>query len=793
MTLPGKLVIGFLQEDNPIKAYFRFKPLLIEEESGFAPVPPGIEALYPEDGCIRIVPDKNEISHFKSRMRQLGRYCCMDLRKHPGENDKIRPNKNYSENGLEHNAHIVYSDVITAADPGALAEILDASNVFAGEEMTLRADLPGTPLLLVRRDGVLSGPWIWAPNAEIPGCITLRRAEGWAAIGEEAQNRLLTAQLDDMRFEVVYGLTPLAAAAPAPDLQCEAAAELVPEVKMEAPLPAEAQSAPAEARSPAEEPPKAPAAEKPWLSHDEAMRPRAVNRRLSLREQIMQAQSGINPRRGRSLHEVVDEQWRRSRYDQLGHPVPGEATGVPVVSPIERAGQAVREAWRHDAARPGLIKELLRDEDLALALRDCLGAPAAKKDAAIDEAANRLEADRLKLLGEIDDLRAKRADARAQLMRELREGRQQEFEQYERRNQALLAEVEQNERAAREAQEAAGAAQRVLAKSAQELEDALVEGAACERARALLRQLEKGEAPAAHPDLYDPTPAQLISDLRVQLARAGYELANDEAVNLLLCAMTGGSMILSGPPGAGKSGLARALAGALGLDGPVRRFAAARAPEDAGIERLLRQADALTPCAALLEDVNDWQGGPSCGRVAALQERAREAGAPLILLMTAQDAPEGQPLSARLLDRAFFVRLEGAPAQAEWRPQPATPPQGVRAPSLDALRRALDPGREELPGEVSLRMATLRRDLQKLGWTLNRRTLDETWRYTACACRLMTCAPLEALDWALSQRALPAMLAAMELEALHELPLLLSDMPRCLRLMDQPLPLPPLE
>ena len=65
--LPGKLCIGILEEDNPLKSYFRLKPLLLEVEGKYEPFEDA--GAYPEDGCIRIVPDKNESSHFKARMR----------------------------------------------------------------------------------------------------------------------------------------------------------------------------------------------------------------------------------------------------------------------------------------------------------------------------------------------------------------------------------------------------------------------------------------------------------------------------------------------------------------------------------------------------------------------------------------------------------------------------------------------------------------------------------------------------------------------------------------------------
>lgn len=115
---------------------------------------------FPEDGWIRIVPDKNELASFKNRMRDLGRYCALDLRRFPGENEKIRPNKNYG-GASERNASIVYSDVIGPVPCQVAAQVLDAQYVFAGEEITLRDNPPGTRYVLVRREGQLLGPWIW--------------------------------------------------------------------------------------------------------------------------------------------------------------------------------------------------------------------------------------------------------------------------------------------------------------------------------------------------------------------------------------------------------------------------------------------------------------------------------------------------------------------------------------------------------------------------------------------------------------------------------------------------------
>ena len=122
MSLPGKLFVGILEEDNPLKSYFRLKPLLVESEGQYVPYTRHED--YPNDGCIRIVPDKNESYHFKTRMRKLGLFCVVDLRAHPDDNDKIRPNKNFREDSPEQNAYIIYSDVVREPAPDTIFEIL---------------------------------------------------------------------------------------------------------------------------------------------------------------------------------------------------------------------------------------------------------------------------------------------------------------------------------------------------------------------------------------------------------------------------------------------------------------------------------------------------------------------------------------------------------------------------------------------------------------------------------------------------------------------------------------------
>ena len=92
MYFTGRTVLVYLEEDNIQRAYFRVRPLLTDQ----GPVERDLNAQYPDEGFLRIVPDKNEQHTFKERMRTLGTICLMDLSALQNDNQKIRTNKNYS-------------------------------------------------------------------------------------------------------------------------------------------------------------------------------------------------------------------------------------------------------------------------------------------------------------------------------------------------------------------------------------------------------------------------------------------------------------------------------------------------------------------------------------------------------------------------------------------------------------------------------------------------------------------------------------------------------------------------
>ena len=821
MILPGKLTLGYLQEDNPQKFYFRVSPLLIKDETGCEPVEDAKQD-YLEDGFIRIVPDKNEISHFKTRMRALGRYCLLDLRRHMGENDKIRPNKNHSGESGDRNAFIVYSDVITALPPLFMAEAVepDQDGLFPR---------PGTPFVAPVRDGEVKGVFAWEARDDA-ACLTGDNLAPGDLTG--AAEKLISLAIEDLNVRVLADLAQYGVKAPEEAQPAESAPEIAPrpierpraeqegEFKTE-PRPERA------ARPAAPEKEEAAPEDKPWLQHTTFVFPRVVSAKLSPRRQSMQMQSGFNPRRSTGIKDIIDDMWRQSRLDQLGHPVPPEASGTPVVSPVDKAVQAVREAWELPEARASLVSGLLKLEELDAALGATgHGDPAANREQRDrEQQLSRFEADRLKILCEIDELKKMRADKRAELVDELTRARAGEMAQLEKRNKALLEAKQRCEQEAETARAAAQAAEKAFQDVSKGLDERIAKQLMQSRARDMMvamSRVDRETRPVPETEAFSA--GELISAVRVRFQDAGIDLTNDEAVNLLACFTLGRVIAVSGPSGSGKSALVRTLAAALGIAAPeYGRFAEAqpeeswtslgRAIEDSApsgvpvlrmpnLRRVLGAANDAVPAVLLLDDANrvpteryldgllSQLDADAPGRLATGADDIPLSRA-LRVMLTLQDAAAGAPVGAKLLDRAWLIRLAPEKADSAWQPRPKVRPAPEKAVSMETLEKVFDTSRD-VPGEIVERMKLLRGRLAGVGVLISRRALDDMYAYCAAVSPLMTGAPVDVLDYAFAQRAMPAILAEASLDALHALPQLMPDMPRSLALLTAPLPLPPL-
>ncbi len=843
MTLPGKLTIGFLQEDNPQKFYFRVRPLLTQDENGYHPTE-NVNENYQEDGFIRIVPDKNELSHFKNRMRMLGRYCAIDLRKHPGENDKIRPNKNHNGENGDRNAYIVYSDVITAVEPLRMAEVVnvDEDGLFAK---------PGTRLVALKHEGALKGVYQWSERSEQGAFIVGDNL----ACDELTEDSLISMTLPDGtpvqlmtdlgRFGVVLleqnaepAHAPVRAEAPAarpepPQPRPEPVAPAAP-APQSAPVQREKEEIRPRAEAPAEEAKavkevkaeKAPEA-KPWLQSTTFVFPRVVAAKgSSPREQSLAQQSGFNPKRGMSVKDIIDDMWRTSRFDQLGHPVTPDTAAKPVVSPVEEAMAAFKEAWNLPEARASLIAALLKLDQLDEAL-GAAGSPNAAQTRALNSGEQqliKLEADRLKLLGDIDDLKRVRQDKKTELLTELRRTHSAEFDKNEKRNSQLLDAqkkyAEQVEQSRRAAQTAEAEFARALG---EKLDQKMVEQLLAGRAMDTLAALSRGKCrPAVRPEAEDVAAGELISSIRVRFEEAGLTLDNDDAVSLLTCLALGSILIISGPTGCGKSGYARTLAASLGIAGPDSDCFAeiqaqpgwknlgelietcsqggvgqVRLPE---IKRLIENDDQTVPTMLMIDSANRALMDEYLAELLTLGEKNAPGklttGAGTIslsdslrLVMTVQD--NGTAMSGELLDRAWLIRLTHEAIDSAWPPKSASVPRPEKAVSMATLKKVFAPG-ADLPGEMIDRVRVLREKLAANGMYLSRRTLTDLYAFCSAALPYMRCTPLEVLDRAFALRAMPGLLATASLDGLHALNKLLPDMPKSLSLLTSSMPLPPM-
>ena len=785
MTLPGKLCVGILEEDNPLKSYFRFKPLLVAEEGGYLPFD-GAEA-FPENGCLRIVPDKNESGHFKARMRRIGRYALLDLRAHPGENDKIRPNKNYHVDSAETNAYIVYSDVVVEPPAGMLFEVLDRAAPEDSSHMALTMPLPGTPRVLFRDEngGVAPALWRAAAMEGVEGAVELSREEERILPGLGGETRLpgFAGEQTCVMLAAPGALLTRAAEATEGAEATEAHAPVVArpvEVRpVEAPSPIEAR--PIEAPSPvAARPVETPSARAERPGRAEAPREREKPR-LSARAQAMALQTGLNPRRSRSLQEIIDDRWRRSRFDQLGHPVPGEATGMPVESPVERAMDALRAAWRIEETRPKLAEAIGELEGMSGAIQK--GA-AKREDEARAQRLNELEAQRLRLLNEVSALEARRADARERLLEDVRRDNARQLAEGERKLEALKADIAACEERAQGARAALAEAESAYAEAEKRLAARAMETKA-------LRFLQT-PAERVPTDSALPSAGELISDVRTYLERAGVPLSHDQAVELLAALTLSPVTVLCGPALAPKGELARALAGALGLG---NRFLCLSDPRhyevrNAQLRALLEDKNDPAPAMILLENCNEIARVPFVSSIMWQLEPLSRPLCPARLLLTASD--EGSPLATELLDTAFVLWLEPESADTPWHEEREAPVEPELAVSRAALENIFRPHAEAVTEEVRERMARLRADLAAHGVRFSRRTLDAVWLFCAAAAPLLReRSPMQALDMALAHRALPALLSSAPLEALKAMPEMVTDLEECRKLLERPLPIFP--
>ena len=145
----GTVTLSFVEEDNKQRVIFRVVPLCTAEGTLFRDA----AETFPDQGSLRVVPDKREQSTFKERMREMGSLCVIELLHHEGkELVKVRQNRNYDPAQGELNQFAIYSDVVQEFAPDGVFEVLE----WNGTPLEAPASLTASVLLLSNK--VLYGP-----------------------------------------------------------------------------------------------------------------------------------------------------------------------------------------------------------------------------------------------------------------------------------------------------------------------------------------------------------------------------------------------------------------------------------------------------------------------------------------------------------------------------------------------------------------------------------------------------------------------------------------------------------
>ena len=489
MNFQGKAVLVSLQEDNIARAYFRIRPLLCET----GPIP--AEALndFPDEGYLRIIPDKNEQHTFKERMRSMCGLCLMDLRYLPTESNKIRTNKNYSPARGENNQFIVYSDAIRALPDQLLYQVV-AEDQISGAV---------TPQVYVRKGANIQGPFK-KDTAQPAGDLTPLPPDS---------REIYTVTLEDKELLFFW---PHSDAVPAAQPAVRAAAPAPVPEKPSQPENAQAQQQNAYAKI--QEMNTEPSENANRLRNESsapmAFVPEQPQRPL-VGTRLYQAplHSALPKRAHNPLMEAVEQQRYAARYEAPGAVLPQNAELKDVQNPVDAFKRAIQCIAQSPEAQKQAVDTLLAQPGMHILLSKAL--TSGKNDAtlnAMHAQLQELEAERLMTLMQLDDVKKNLTGAREELLSNLQQEEQKKLD------------------ALRNAQEAQRKAVDTLKAS---VEDILLKR---EEAAAVIAQAEAAQgALTLCPTLGKSCEKNaLIDSTAAAFAAAGFKMEKDDAETLLI-------------------------------------------------------------------------------------------------------------------------------------------------------------------------------------------------------------------------------------------------------------------
>ena len=546
MDFSDQVVLSYLEEDNIQRAFFRVRPLLRRQ----GPLMPQQIAEYPDDGYLRIVPDKDEQHTFKERMRSLGSICVLDLRNVPTDANKIRTNKNYMPSRGETNQFIVYSDAVRAVPENEFYEVVTPENV---------ADA-STPFVYTRVGGNINGP-VARDGREVAAAQKLPPDSAG----------LFAVTLPSGAEKLFYWPG-----------KAEAPAEKAPEKEAAPAQVAEPEEQPA-AQAPVR-PVEQPAAQAPVRPAEKpALPPQPVQQPMTALEQIQKLDENLSASTNRldapskvfappvtetpkklagtplyqsvsrrtpvqrshnPLMETVENQRLSARYEAPGAQVVGTPQMRDVVNPVEQFKRALSQVWQSQDAQRQTVDILLQMPGMRAALASAVSDSSVDLTlAAMHAQLQDMEAERLMTLMQIETLKKDGQAAREDAMREMTNAQRTQLDQ-------LKAQTSR----AQEALDVINAEREKLLDDRDKVLDTIAEVADADDTLRLAPP--KGVAVALK---------TVIERVIASLKAHGFEGASEDACAMLIAyALSDGQMGVCAPTDADALEAARAFAYALG-------------------------------------------------------------------------------------------------------------------------------------------------------------------------------------------------------------------------------------
>lgn len=406
METQQQCMLSYLEEDNVQRSYFRVRFLMTRLE----PMLEEDYRRYPDQGCLRIVPDKQEHATFKDRMRSLGSLCVVDLTPYPLETNKVRNNKNYSPAAGEENQFVIYSDAVHAIPENTVFEVFQSA-----EELS--SHTPVTKQVLFRKDEAICGPVEKdADLSSAPVC----------PVNPDYLHRCTFPDGSEHLFYISGELTEWLPYAPAPELR-KSPARSVP-----APV-AAPEAAPVQQTAPASEEqtsrfttefdeklkeidsqPLSPEANRLKTVPMEPIAPPIPDKELTGVPLYSTSTTRYpQPTRARaSLSGVVDAQLRGARPIEIGATLPQGVKMQDTANPMESLRDQLRQVWTDEDLRHQVAQMVLQLDGAPALLEKAMNAHLDESPLTLGarRLLENLEADRLSLLVQLDHAKEKMAE-----------------------------------------------------------------------------------------------------------------------------------------------------------------------------------------------------------------------------------------------------------------------------------------------------------------------------------------------------------------------------------------------